>query len=152
MWNRNRAYLQPKNCFMNCLRTYIAQSCICPKKKKPMIYHVVRTIIQASKLQKEFIFSEIDFVGPIHFFRMISCTITVQKSSEGYFLNRIIHSISNCSSFNDGHIKMESEKQLFLLERIWVTDKGHRRDYGSTFCLAVSVEIYVDTVFIVSYN
>ena len=45
MWNRNRAYLQPKNCFMNCLRTYIVQSRICPGKKKPMKYDVVRTII-----------------------------------------------------------------------------------------------------------
>ena len=45
MWNRNCAYLQPKNCFMNYLRTYIAQSRICPGNKKPMKYDVVRTII-----------------------------------------------------------------------------------------------------------
>ena len=30
MWNINRAYLQPKNYFMKCLRTYIEQSRICP--------------------------------------------------------------------------------------------------------------------------
>ena len=45
MWNRNRAYLQLKNCFMICLRTYIAQSRICPGNKKPMKYDVVRIII-----------------------------------------------------------------------------------------------------------
>ena len=45
MWNRNPAYLQQKNCFMICLRTYIAQSRICPGNKKPMKYDVVRIII-----------------------------------------------------------------------------------------------------------
>ena len=45
MWNRNRAYLQPKNCLMVCLRTYIAQSRICPGNKKPMKYDVFRIII-----------------------------------------------------------------------------------------------------------
>ena len=60
MWNRNRAYLQPKNGFMNCLRTYIAQSHICPGNKKPMkIYDIVRTIIWDSKLQNVFIFLDI---------------------------------------------------------------------------------------------
>ena len=43
---------------MNCLRPSIAQGRICPKTKKPMKYDVVRTIIQSSKLQKAFIFSE----------------------------------------------------------------------------------------------
>ena len=33
MWNRNRAYLQPKICFMNCLRTYISQSRIFREKE-----------------------------------------------------------------------------------------------------------------------
>ena len=41
---------------MICLRTYIAQSRICPGNKKPMKYDEVRIIIQASKLQKVFIF------------------------------------------------------------------------------------------------
>ena len=45
MWNRNRAYLQPKNRFMNCLHTYIAQSRIFLGKKNPMKYDLVRTII-----------------------------------------------------------------------------------------------------------
>ena len=30
----SRIALQPKNCFMNCLRTYISQIRICPKKKE----------------------------------------------------------------------------------------------------------------------
>ena len=34
-----------KNCFMKFLRTYIEKSRICPGKKKPMKYNVVRTII-----------------------------------------------------------------------------------------------------------
>ena len=59
MWNRNHAYLEPKNYFMNCLRTYIGQSRIFPKGKKPKKYDVVRTIIQASKIQKVFIFLDI---------------------------------------------------------------------------------------------
>ena len=59
MWNRNPAYPQPKNCFVNCLRTYIVQSCIFPWNKNPMKYDVVRFIIQASKLQKVFIFLDV---------------------------------------------------------------------------------------------
>ena len=41
------------------LRTFIEQSRICLGYKKPMKYDVVRPIIQASKLQKIFIFSVI---------------------------------------------------------------------------------------------
>ena len=41
MWNRNHEYLQPKNCFMNFLRTYISQSRIYPRGKKPIKYDVV---------------------------------------------------------------------------------------------------------------
>ena len=44
------------HCFLNCLRTYTAQSRICPGNKNPMKYDAIRTIIQASKLQKVFIF------------------------------------------------------------------------------------------------
>ena len=44
---------------MNYLRTYIAQSCLSPGKKKPMKYDVVITVTQASKLQKVFIFLDI---------------------------------------------------------------------------------------------
>ena len=44
---------------MICLRTYIAQSRICPGNKRPMKYDVVRTIIQTSKLQKVFIYLDI---------------------------------------------------------------------------------------------
>ena len=41
---------------MNCLRTYIAQIRLCPRNKKPTKYYVVRINIQASKIQKVFIF------------------------------------------------------------------------------------------------
>ena len=41
----NERDLQPKNFFMICLRTYIAQSRICPVNKKPMEYDVFRIII-----------------------------------------------------------------------------------------------------------
>ena len=44
---------------MKFLRTYIEKSRICPGKKKPMKYNVVRTIIYASKLQKVFIFLDV---------------------------------------------------------------------------------------------
>ena len=43
---------------MICLRTYIAQSRICPGNK-PMKYDIVRIIILASKLQKVFILLDI---------------------------------------------------------------------------------------------
>ena len=78
MWNRNRSYLQPKNCFMNCLRTYIAQSCICLVKKKPMKYDVVRKNILASKLQKVFIFFDIFLANNIA--RKCSSKITYVSS------------------------------------------------------------------------
>ena len=50
---------------MNCLRTYIAQILIFPVNKKPIIYNVARTIIQAYKIQKVFIFLDIFLANKI---------------------------------------------------------------------------------------
>ena len=52
---------------MNCLRTYIAQSRTCPGNKKPIKYDVGSSNIQASKLQKVFIFFDMflaNYIAP----------------------------------------------------------------------------------------
>ena len=52
MWNRNHAYLQPKICFMNCLRTYITQMFNFSGGKKLMKYNVSRTIFRLLHFRK----------------------------------------------------------------------------------------------------
>ena len=58
------------------VRTKIAQSRICPGNMKPMKYDIVRIIIQASKLQKVFIFLDIfllNYIAPKCSSKMMYC-------------------------------------------------------------------------------
>ena len=120
MWNRNRAYLQLKNYFMNCLRTYIAQNRICPGNKKPMKYDVVRINIQASKLQKVFIFLEMflaNYIAPKFLSKMMYVSLGTILLVEFQSFNKM----TNQKSLGKGQKSIKSkiawQKQFFCLRR-----------------------------------